>query len=162
MNMLKQTVCYSTATTILFLIGCAQPSKSNKEQEAAKARLEASAKSECFQAIDEQDVADLKLISYADGTVKGNLLINYAEKGKNDGTIEGKYSGDTLFVDYTFKIGTQNTTVYKNPLALLKYGDSLILGVGQIETHLGKSYLVKDKPIRFDRSKFTFAPIKCK
>lgn len=159
--MTKQNTFYSALGAILVLSACSQRSEPDQKREAELAALAATAETRCFVAVDEGDTAKLQLKTYSNGEVKGSLLIDYAEKGKNDGTIEGKYAGDTLFVDYTFKIGTQNPTVYKNPLALLKRGDSLILGVGQIETHLGRSYLLKEKPIRFDRSKFSFATVAC-
>lgn len=113
-------------------------------------------------AIDGKDTADLSIKTMNSGKVKGKLVINYAEKGKNDGEIAGAYSGDTLFVDYTFKIGNENKTIYKNPLAFLSKDGKLILGVGQIETTLGRSYFVKGKPISFDKGRFTFAPADCK
>jgi hypothetical protein len=94
--------------------------------------------------------------------ITGHLLINYIDKGKNEGLISGAYKGDTLFVDYTFKIGTENKTMYKNPLAFLKKDGKLILGVGQIETSMGKSYFVKGKPIDFEKGRFTFDTAVCK
>ncbi|MNH42269.1 hypothetical protein D3C79_1039360 [compost metagenome] len=89
-------------------------------------------------------------------------MINYIDKGKNEGIVAGAYKGDTLFVDYTFKIGTENKTMYKNPLAFLKKDGKLILGVGQIETSMGKSYFVKGKPIDFEKGRFTFDSAVCK
>lgn len=157
---MKGTTFYALMATGIMLAGCGQNDQ-NAEADAAAKRADSLATSECFVAIDSNDKANMTLKTLEDGKVKGTLVINYVDKGKNDGTFEGKFSGDTLFVDYTFKIGTENPTVYKNPLAFLKYKDSLVLGVGQIETSLGRSYFVKDKPIRFDRSKFTFGPTDC-
>nr|WP_233174105.1 hypothetical protein [Pedobacter sp. ASV19] len=104
----------------------------------------------------------MKIKTLSTGKIAGKLVINYLDKGKNDGVVEGNFKGDTLFVDYTFKIGTSNPTIYKNPLAFLKKDGKLVMGVGQIETSLGKSYFVKGKPINFDKGRFVFAPVDCK
>lgn len=81
--------------------------------------------------------------------------------GSNVGTVEGKFSGDTLFVDYTHTSGSINKKGYINPLAFLKVGENLVLGVGEIENHTGRSYFVKDKPIDFEIARFIFEPVDC-
>lgn len=148
------------ATLLLFACGQSEQSHSAKADSLSKIADSVVSK-ECFQAIDQNDTASLSLNTTADGKVKGQLIIKFLEKGKNDGTVEGVFKGDTLFVDYTFKIGTTNETVYKNPLALLKKDGKLIMGVGQIETSLGRSYFVKGKPISFDKGRFIFASKTC-
>jgi hypothetical protein len=158
---MKRTVIYTLLAAMPLLYSCGQNTEKSKEDTTAVTQ-DTVFKNECYSAVDSNDKAELKLRTMDGEEITGNLVINYFEKGKNDGVIKGKYHGDTLFVDYTFKIGTENPVVYKNPLAFLKQGDSLILGVGQIETSLGRSYFVKDKPIRFDRSKFIFGPVDCK
>lgn len=118
-------------------------------------------KQQCYVAIDGTDTAFLALNITESGKIDGNLQIKYTGKEQNNGTVEGKYSGDTLIVDYTFKVGTTNKTIYKNPLAFLKKDQQLVLGVGQIETTLGRSYFVKGEPINFERGKFVFDPATC-
>ena len=158
---MKNQVLFTLLCASALFASCSQNSDGNKSKEAGAAKTDTVGTKECYVALDSNDKATLKLRTLADGKVTGNLLIAYHEKGKNDGTLEGKFSGDTLFVDYTFKIGTENPTVYKNPLAFLKKDGQLIMGVGVIETYLGRSYFAKDKPIRFDRSKFIFDPAAC-
>lgn len=119
-------------------------------------------KQECYVAIDGTDTAYLNLNTIESGEIDGDLLIKYLDKEQNIGTIAGKYKGDTLFVDYTFTVGKTDKPIYKNPLAFLKKDNQLILGVGQIETTLGRSYFVKGKPINFERGKFTFVATECK
>jgi hypothetical protein len=79
-----------------------------------------------------------------------------------DGTIEGKFSGDTLLVDYSYVVGTTDKTIFKNPLALLKKEKELILGNGKIETYLGKTYFVKGQPIDYEKVKYKFSETGCK
>lgn len=115
----------------------------------------------CYTSSFEGDSAVLNLKITDSTKVEGNLVINYAGKPKNDGIVRGEFKGDTLFVDYTFKIGN-GTNEFSNPLALLNQNGNLKMGVGVIETTLGRSYFVKDKPINFERGKFEFVPTECK
>ncbi|MBC7417229.1 MAG: hypothetical protein H7325_03635 [Pedobacter sp.] len=100
------------------------------------------------------------LKNYASGKVGGTLKVDYTESPKNTGTLDGKFRGDTLFVDYRFTSETK--TLYTNPLAFLRKDGKLIMGVGQIETTMGRSYFVKNKPINFEVGKFTFETQNCK
>lgn len=130
--------------------------------ESKKTAAKVVGKPACYVAISGLDTAYLNLNSTEAGKVEGNLLIKYMGKDQNIGTIAGKFNGDTLFVDYTFTLGETDKPIYKNPLALLKKDNQLILGVGQIETTLGRSYFVKGMPINFERGKFTFEASACK
>lgn len=154
---MKKSIFHFLLMAIPFAFGCSQSEKKND----TTAKVDSTLSRQCFVAVNQQDTARLTLANLSSGKVKGNLIINFSEKDKNDGTLEGNFRGDTLFVDYTFKIGDKKT-IYKNPLAFLKRQDSLILGVGQIETFLGKSYFVKGKPISFERGKFSFGNTVCK
>ncbi|MNI50610.1 hypothetical protein D3C73_1052810 [compost metagenome] len=98
----------------------------------------------------------------ASGKVEGSLLIKYANKPQNNGKIDGKFSGDTLYVDYRFNTGKDSTRVFTNPLAFLKKDGKLVMGVGQIETTLGRSYFAKGKPINYEAGKFIFTAVNCK
>ena len=46
-------------------------------------------------------------------------------------------------------------------MALLKRSKQLILGNGTMQTTMGVTYLVKDKPIDFDRVKYKFDSVQC-
>lgn len=130
--------------------------------ESKKETAKVTSKQECYVAIDGTDTAYLNLNIYKAGNVDGDLLIKYTGKDQNIGKVAGKFSGDTLFVDYTFTLGNTEKPIYKNPLAFLKKENQMILGVGIIETTLGRSYFVKGEPINFERGKFTFEPSVCK
>ncbi len=116
---------------------------------------------QCYVSSFEGDSATLNLNIIDSTKVEGSLVINYAEKPKNDGIVRGEFKGDTLFVDYNFKTGS-NPTEFSNPLAFLKKADTLVMGVGVIETSMGRSYFAKDKPINFERGKFSFTTAPCK
>jgi hypothetical protein len=66
-----------------------------------------------------------------------------------------------LFVDYVFSPANTDRGGYTNPLVFLRKDKKLIMGVGQIETTLGRSYFVKGKPLNFERGKFVFEPTAC-
>ena len=160
---MKKTGLYLSFLALPLIFSCSQSgNKSSELKDSLTVTADTIAKKACFVAIDAKDTANLILNESDKDKITGHLVINYVGKGKNDGEISGEYKGDTLFVDYTFKIGTTNKTQYKNPLAFLKKDGKLVLGVGQIETTMGRSYFVKGKPISFEKGRFTFSPTDCK
>lgn len=114
----------------------------------------------CYMAIDGKDTARMELNQFSKN-MGGNLVINFAKKDNNNGTIEGKFKGDTLYVDYIFKVG-KDKQPHMNPLAFLKKDGKLIMGVGKMESTLGRTYFRKDVPIDFVQGRFTFIPVPCK
>lgn len=154
---MKKPSLYLAILTASLIYACTP----NAEKKATVEKEEISSTT-CYDAAFEKDSAMLKLDQITSGKVKGNLLVKYADKPQNNGTIAGEFRGDTLFVDYTFKTGTDTTRTFTNPLALLKKDGQLIMGVGQIETSLGRSYFAKGKPIDFEKGKFIFNTTTCK
>lgn len=140
--------------------GCGSGSENKQSQSDSQSRKDSIQDSQCYIAIDGADTAYLNLDSRASGKITGKLLIDFSEKPKNDGTLEGEFKGDTLYANYTFTTG-ENKTVYKNPLAFLKDGSKLHLGVGEIESYLGKSYFKKGTVIDFERGRFKFDTSEC-
>ena len=117
---------------------------------------------ECYIATFEKDTAYVNMNSIEGSEIAGNLLIKYWNNPKNEGKFTGRRSGDTLFADYSYTVGTYTERVNKNPLAFLVKGDSLILGIGEIETKMGRSYFKPGVPINFDRGRFRFIKTECK
>ncbi|MBB5634769.1 hypothetical protein HDE68_000654 [Pedobacter cryoconitis] len=148
-RLLLFTVLSSTA-----LYSCTQNNSPAKPPEKAISTT-------CYIAIDGKDTARMELDSFSKQKVKGNLIISYDQKDNNNGEIEGTFKGDTLIVNYTFKIG-KKPVVYKNPLAFLKKDGKLIMGIGKMETTMGRTYFRKDIPIDFGQGRFTYAPVECK
>lgn len=132
-----------------------------KAIEAAKAEGEKVVGSECYQAIYEKDTLQLKLNTLKNGKLTGNLIMKVAPSTVRSGEVAGEFHGDTLFVDYTFVDGTNNNAKFKNPMALLKRDKQLILGNGTMQTTMGVTYLVKDKPIDFEKVKYKFDSAEC-
>jgi len=122
---------------------------------------------QCFTAIYQKDSAFLRFKTMPNGKIKGRLVIKYAEpepdaleKDFYHGEITGQFKKDTLFADYIFADGA-NKTVYRNPIALLKKNNKLMLGFGAIENYLGKTWFINHKEINFNRSRFQFLPTEC-
>jgi hypothetical protein len=132
-----------------------------KELEAAKAEEEKITSVACYKAIYEKDTIDLKLNTLKNGKISGNMDMKVAGAAQRVGELKGEFRGDTLFVDYTFKEVTNKDRIFKNPMAFLKREQQLILGNGTMQTTMGVTYLVKDKPIDFDRVKYKFTATDC-
>lgn len=132
-----------------------------KEAEAAKAEAEKIVSTDCYKAIYEQDTIDLKLNTLKNGKLTGDMVMKVAPSTVRTGEVAGEFHGDTLFIDYTFKDSANKDKIFKNPMALLKRDKQLILGNGTMQTTMGVTYLVKDKPIDFDRVKYKFDGAEC-
>lgn len=159
--MKKSIVCYFTAA-MLILAACNNTNTKSASTDSLGTDMDSILSSQCYMAVDGKDTAHLNLRSSQSGRVTGDMIFNYLFSPDNKGKIEGKFAGDTLFVDYTFTTGTYDKKINKNPMAFLKSGERLTVGVGAIETHLGRSYFVKNKPINFERGRFKFEPVECK
>lgn len=157
---MKKSNLYYFLMALPLLISCNQnPKQTGSTSAAVKDSI---VSRQCYVAVDGKDTAYLDIKELSSGKIDGNLVINFTKSPKNDGLVQGKYSGDTLFVDYSYTVGTNKATMFKNPLAFLKKDNQLILGVGAIETSLGRSYFVKGKPINFDKGRFRFTLEECK
>jgi hypothetical protein len=155
-------------TSVLFclLFACIgfQSCKKNETQKVVKAtqvKAEKPISVQCYKALYEQDTIELKMNTFRNGKITGNMVMKFFNMPKKVGKIAGEFSGDTLFASYTFIQGTDEKITYKNPMAFLKRGDELILGNGKIQTTMGASYFVKDSPIDFERVKFKFSTVDC-
>ncbi|MBC7744288.1 MAG: hypothetical protein H7096_04235 [Flavobacterium sp.] len=163
---MKNLIYFISFLTSGILFSCNQP-QYNADQ-TADSTLKAAIKDQCYRAISEADTANLTIRTAADGKVTGELEMRYGlkpnavERVINNGKVDGSFRGDTLFLNYLYTSGALNRTLYQNPLALLKDGEKLALGVGEIETSVGRSYFVKNKPIDFGKGRFKFNPTECK
>ncbi len=158
---MKRRLSYLMGLTILFAFGCAQGEKKEQLEQQAENIIPQDTLKQCYTAVFEGDTAIMNLKIVDSVEVSGDLVIRYGDKAPNNGIVRGKFQGDTLYVDYTFKTG-ENPIEFSNPLAFLKNDGNLMMGVGQIETAYGRSYFVKDKPIDYEVGKFNFMSEACK
>ncbi|WJS96973.1 hypothetical protein NYQ10_11060 [Flavobacterium johnsoniae] len=157
---MKNLVLSCLLLSVIGLQSCKNEEK-QKAAEAAKADGEKVVSTECYKAIYEKDTIDLKLNTLKNGKLAGDLIMKVAPSTVRTGEVAGEFHGDTLFVDYTFKDNVNKDKTFKNPMALLKRNNQLILGNGTMQTTMGVTYLVKDKPIDFDSVKYKFDSVEC-
>jgi len=157
---MKKLVIPFLLLTLVGFQSCKKEEK-QKETEAVKAEGEKIVSSECYKAIYEKDTIDLKLNTLKNGKLTGDMVMKVAPSTVRTGEVAGEFHGDTLFVDYTFKELASKDRIFKNPMALLKRDKQLILGNGTMQTTMGVTYLVKDKPIDFERVKYKFTSVEC-
>ncbi|MBS7230789.1 hypothetical protein KHA90_07115 [Flavobacterium psychroterrae] len=147
---------------LLSCIGLQSCKKNEEKKEAVQTDAEKIVSTQCYKAVYEKDTIDLKLNTLKNGKLSGNMVMKVATATERTGEITGEFRGDTLFADYTFVEVTNKTKTFKNPMAFLKRDNQLILGNGTMQTTMGVTYLVKDKPIDFDRVKYKFSTLECK
>jgi len=157
---MKKPVIFCLLFACIGFQSCKNDEK-QKEIEAAKAEGEKVVKTECYKAIYEKDTIDLDLYTLKNGKIAGGMIMKVANAPERTGEIAGEFKGDTLFVDYTFTDSANKNTKFKNPMAFLKRDKQLILGNGTMQTTMGVTYLVKDKPIDFEKVKYKFNSIHC-
>ncbi|MFV8372629.1 hypothetical protein [Flavobacterium sp. LB2P74] len=155
-------------TPVLFclLFACIgfQSCKKNQEEKAVEGtpvQAEIPIRVQCYKSMYEKDTIDLKINTLKNGKITGDMAMRFFNMPKKVGKIAGEFSGDTLFVSYTFIQGANEKITYKNPMAFLKRGNALVLGNGKIQTTMGASYFVKGSPIDFERVKFKFTAVDC-
>jgi hypothetical protein len=139
-----------------------QSCNKNKKEDNAPVLAEKPISVQCYKALYEKDTIYLKINNLKSGKISGEMEMKFLDMPIKMGTIAGELRGDTLFADYSFIQGTYDKVTFKNPIAILKRGEELILGNGQIETYMGSSYFAKGKSIDFDNVKFKFTAVDCK
>ena len=157
---MKKTVLLCLVLASVGFQSCKNDEK-QKQIEAAKAEGEKVVNTECFKAIYEKDTIDLNVNTLKNGKVSGDMVMKVAKAPERTGEVAGEFKGDTLFIDYTFVDTANKDTKFKNPMALLKRDNQLILGNGKMQTTMGVTYLVKDKPIDFENVKYKFSAVDC-
>jgi len=130
-----------------------------KEQRAVKTKIDEKY-SICYRAIYQADTAWLKLDTADKKRILGEMVFNYANKNHYVGLIKAVFVDDTLKGNYSFKLNGVDKW-YKNPIALLKQGDTLTMGIGEIYTLWGSGFFLKTVPINYERGRFVFKPMAC-
>lgn len=151
---------FSLICFLLFLFGLQSCKKAN-DVDKSMVMDEKPISTECYQAFYESDTIDLKMNTLKDGKINGDMVMKIENMPHKIGKIKGEFRGDTLFADYSFIQGENKDRIFKNPIAILKRGDTLVLGNGKIEFYMGASYFAKGEPIDFDKVKFKFNSVEC-
>ena len=116
----------------------------------------ANAISECFAYYSRKDTALLQL-SISGNRIAGKLSYALFEKDRNNGTLAGTISGDTIMARYTFASeGTESV----REVAFLKKGSDWIEGSGEVLDSSGVVIFSNRSKLRFDRG-MKFEPAEC-
>lgn len=102
----------------------------------------------CYAKISGKDTVDLSFV-IINNIVMGDLMYNFFEKDKNSGTITGKFAGDTLIADYTFK---SEGMISVREVVFLKKGNTLIEGNGESEDQHGKWVFKNRSMLQFNNA----------
>lgn len=127
--------------TVLFLLAGCNP--------------EASKQQKFFTATDSKRTS-LLVLSMKDNQFYGQYKVRYAESIIDSGEVRGVVIGDTLKERFTY-ISYGGSKEVK-PFLLLKRGDTLKLGSGNVYTYLKIPYYTQES-IRFKEEDFQFLPI---
>lgn len=100
---------------------------------------------ECYTYLAAKDSVRLHL-KLNGNAVSGELIYTLFGKDNNTGTIQGQMKGDTIFADYTFRSeGIESV----REIALLKKGDSLTEGYGEVKEVNNKMVFTNPKMLDF-------------
>ncbi|SKA12102.1 hypothetical protein [Sediminibacterium ginsengisoli] len=102
----------------------------------------------CFALFSGKDTTVLRLMMN-DSNINGNLLYNYFEKDRNMGVVEGKLTGDTIIMDYSFQ--SEGKTSVREVAFLLKT-NGIAEGHGEMKEQKGKFVFVNRSNIAFTDS----------
>lgn len=114
---------------------------------------------ECYQGIIKNDTITLRIDTKGTDVPSGSLSYKFFEKDRNEGTIKGHMSGDTLFADYTFSSEGQTS---EREVVFLKKGNIFIEGYGDVVDDNKGKVTFKDKKKLFFDSKTVLMKIDCK
>ncbi len=111
---------------------------------------------QCFAYQAQKDSAFLHL-EINSGIVSGKLSYVLLEKDRNDGTIAGTMSGDTIFARYTFSSeGSQSV----REVAFLKSGNDWVEGFGDAKDSAGVMIFTNRSGLDFEKG-LHFKPVEC-
>jgi len=152
---MKKQILFFSAACLAILASCNSNTKNAEMKDSVeKFSME---NANCYKAISNTDTAILNFNQ--DGKhAFGEMAFKFKDKENTNGTIKGEFNGDTLFVDYTFKL---NGKEFKNPQVFLKQGNNYIQGAGELEVYVGRTYFKKSVPINY-KNGFVFEPTNCK
>lgn len=137
---------------IAFMSSCKQPTQLRTKMDEKH--------TVCYKAIDKADTAWLK-IDTSETNILGEMKFSYANKNYYEGPVKAVMQGDTLRGNFSFKLN-QVDKWYKNPIALLKRGNTFTMGIGDIYTLWGSGYFLKTVPIDYEKGRFVFEQIGCR
>lgn len=139
------TACICCVTLLFACNEGANKEPSHVANDTGKKSIVTADTKACFSHISGKDTV---LLKYTDqnGAVSGDLTYNYFEKDKNTGSISGKFIGDTLLADYTFR---SEGIISTREVIFLRSGNTLKEGFGDVKDEQGKMIFKDRSQIKF-------------
>ncbi|MBC7407022.1 MAG: hypothetical protein H7339_01410 [Arcicella sp.] len=131
---------------LIFLIfaSCNQ----EKKQESTKTEVKTIQTETCYQHTKDSSTIKLKIV-IKDNIVTGDLIYDYYQKDKSQGTIKGEIKSDTLFANYKFMSeGIESV----REVVFLKTLNGWVEGYGEIDDKDGKVTFKNRNKITFDNN----------
>lgn len=85
-------------------------------------------------------------VNFADTIATGELVYDFFEKDRNQGTIDGRLAGDTLLADYTFR--SEGATSIRQ-VAFIISDTSALEGYGPVNEKNGRQFFRELKKLKF-------------
>ena len=101
----------------------------------------------CYQGIIKKDTINLSLHIEQNQEIKGELSYLFFEKDKNNGTVIGQMTGDTLKANYTFMSEGKKS---EREIVFLRKGKIMIEAYGDVEQLESKTVFKDPKKLFFD------------
>ena len=135
----------NTSIIALSLAIFASCNTDKKQESATKTEVKTTQTETCYQYAKDSSTIKLNIIM-KDDVVTGNLIYDFYQKDKNQGTIKGTLKSDTLFADYTFMSeGIESV----REVVFLKTADGFVEGYGEIDDKDGKVMFKNRNTITF-------------
>ena len=116
--------------SILVFVSC----NKEKKEESKKTVVKTTQTETCYQYTKDSSTIKLNIV-IKDNIATGDLIYDYYQKDKSQGTIKGKIKSDTLFADYTFMSeGIESI----REVVFLKTVNGWVEGYGEIDDKNGK------------------------
>jgi hypothetical protein len=147
---MKRIPLLSLAITLGLFYGCGQK---NTDKLSTEDQMNQVLKSETYTAIYERDTAMISIIRKG-AKIEGKLSFSYGSGIREAGTLKGVVKGDTLLADYHYQ--SQKGQWQRNPVALLKKGGLLYMGVGETKFAWGRTYFANTAAIDYEKGRFVF------
>jgi hypothetical protein len=103
--------------------------------------------STCYMGTSGNDVFRFKVDVY-ENLVTGDLDYLYSEKDQQTGIFQGRFSGDTLWADYTFE---SEGKMSSRPIVFLIKNDTAVEGYGDVTEIEGRKRFKNSKELQFGK-----------
>ncbi|HCN83674.1 MAG TPA: hypothetical protein DIT07_08640 [Sphingobacteriaceae bacterium] len=151
---MKNRAYYIFLLFVIVLYSCNQ--NSNTANTGTK---NSKADSLCYASVLGSDSAKL-VLSDQKGIINGTLDLFFNDKDDLTGKISGSFKGDTLYLDYAYRVG-KKTEYFQNPFVFLKKDGKYYQGYGEITSTFGRTHFKEGAPIDFTKG-FVFSAVDCK